>query len=112
MTRELNMRCRFMRIMVLFDLPTESSEEKREYRKFRKYLLKNGFIMMQWSVYSKLVLNPVVGNAVISNVRKNKPRNGLVQMLMITEKQFSHMEIIVGELQTEVIDTEDRLVIL
>lgn len=101
-----------MRIMVLFDLPTESSEEKREYRKFRKYLLENGFIMMQWSVYSKLVLNPVVGNAVISNVRKNKPRNGLVQMLMITEKQFSHMEIIVGELQTEVIDTEDRLVIL
>jgi CRISPR-associated protein Cas2 len=101
-----------MRIMVLFDLPTESSEEKREYRKFRKYLLKNGFIMMQWSVYSKLVLNPVVGNAVISNVRKNKPRNGLVQMLMVTEKQFSHMEIIVGELQTEVIDTEDRLVIL
>ena len=101
-----------MRIMVLFDLPTESSEEKREYRKFRKYLLENGFIMMQWSVYSKLVLNPVVGNAVISNVRKNKPRNGLVQMLMVTEKQFSHMEIIVGELQTEVIDTEDRLVIL
>jgi CRISPR-associated protein Cas2 len=101
-----------MRIIVFFDLPTETSEEKREYRKFRKYLLKNGFIMMQWSVYSKLVLNPVVGNAVISNVRKNKPRNGLVQMLMITEKQFSHMEIIVGELQTEVIDTEDRLVIL
>ena len=101
-----------MRIMVLFDLPTETSVENREYRKFRKYLLKNGFIMMQWSVYSKLVLNPVVGNAVISNVRKNKPRNGLVQMLMVTEKQFSHMEIIVGELQTEVIDTEDRLVIL
>ena len=51
------MSYRFMRILVMFDLPTETSEERRDYRKFRKNLIKNGFIMMQESVYVKLVMN-------------------------------------------------------
>ena len=49
------MSYRFMRILVMFDLPTETSEERRDYRKFRKNLIKNGFIMMQESVYVKPV---------------------------------------------------------
>ena len=43
-----------MRVMVFFDLPTESLDDKREYRKFRKYLIKKGFMMLQESVYCKL----------------------------------------------------------
>ena len=46
-----------MRIMVLFDLPTKTVENRKEYLKFRKFLLNEGFIMMQESVYTKLVLN-------------------------------------------------------
>ena len=44
------MSYRFMRIIVFFDLPTETLEDKREYRKFRKMLIENGFVMMQESV--------------------------------------------------------------
>ena len=44
--------------------------------------------------------------------RKNKPEDGLVQVLTLTEKQFSKMEIIVGSVQTEVLNSDDRLVIL
>lgn len=55
---------RFMRIFVFFDLPMDSLEEKREYRKFRKALIKNGFIMMQESVYCKLMTTPSVENSV------------------------------------------------
>ena len=103
---------RFMRIMVFFDLPVTTSSDRREYTRFHKYLIKNGFIMMQESVYTKLALNAIVGNAIIANVRKNKPLAGLVQLLMVTEKQFSKIELILGELQSEILDTDERMVIL
>lgn len=51
------MSYRFMRVFVMFDLPTETSVHRKAYRDFRKYLLVNGFIMLQESVYVKLVLN-------------------------------------------------------
>ena len=51
------MSYRFMRIMVLFDLPVETPLQRHNYGKFRRYLIKNGFMMMQESVYVKLALN-------------------------------------------------------
>ena len=66
-----------MRVLVFFDLPVITGENKRAYRKFRKYLLKNGFLMLQESVYCKLALN-----------------------------------IVIGETKSEVLDTDERLVIL
>lgn len=106
------MSYRFMRVIVLFDLPSVSLDEKREYRKFRKYLLKMGFIMVQESVYSKLVLNGTVAKGMISNIKRNKPTMGLVQVLVITERQYSKMAFIVGEKKTDVIDNDERLVVL
>lgn len=106
------MSYRYMRIMVMFDLPTLTSTDKREYARFHKYLVKSGFLMMQESVYCKLALNTTVADAIITNVKKNKPIDGLVQMMMITEKQFSKMEIIVGDKNSEVLDSDERLIIL
>lgn len=101
-----------MRVIVFFDLPTETIENKRSYRKFRKFLIKKGFVMMQESVYSKIALNTTVANAIAKQVRKNKPSEGLVQMLIITERQYSKMEYVVGEKETTIIDTDERMVIL
>lgn len=101
-----------MRIIVFFDLPTLTLLDKREYRKFRKFLIGAGFVMVQESVYSKLALNTTVANAVIANVKKSKPQNGLVQLLVVTEKQYNRMEFIVGQGQTEVIDSDERMIIL
>lgn len=98
--------------MVLFDLPVRTSSNIREYTRFRKYLLKNGFMMMQESVYCKLALNTTVVEAIVSGVRKNKPGDGLVQILTLTEKQYSRMEIIVGETSSNVLSSDKRLVIL
>ncbi|MBP3225725.1 MAG: CRISPR-associated endonuclease Cas2 [Methanobrevibacter sp.] len=106
------MSFRYMRVMVFFDLPTETSEDRREYRKFRKMLLKNGFLMMQKSVYSKLVLNATAANTVMSTVRANCPVLGLVQMLTVTEKQYNNIEIVIGDNSSEVINSTDKLVIL
>lgn len=106
------MSYRFMRVIVFFDLPTTTKKDIREYTKFRKFLIRSGFIMLQESVYSKIALNTTAVDAIARNVRKNKPPSGLVQMLSITEKQFARMEFVVGESKTDVLDTDDRLVIL
>lgn len=101
-----------MRVIVFFDLPTESLEDKREYRKFRKFLIKKGFLMMQQSVYSKIALNTTVADSIVQAVKSNKPKDGLVQLLVITEKQFGRMEFIVGQSQSTVLDSDERVVIL
>lgn len=106
------MSYRFMRIIVFFDLPSVTYEEKREYLRFRKLLIKSGFLMLQESVYSKIALNTTSSDALLKHIKLNKPKDGLVQVLVITEKQFSKMEYIIGESKSDVISTEERLVIL
>ena len=101
-----------MRIFVFFDLPMDTLEEKREYRKFRKALIKNRFIMMQESVYCKLMTTPSVENSVKNMIQMNKPSKGVVQTLVVTEKQFVKMEYVVGENKSDIIDNEDRVIIL
>lgn len=104
------MSYRFMRMLVFFDLPTETDADRREYRRFRKLLIRNGFIMLQESVYCKLLLNTTAQNTVAELLRRNRPAEGVVQMLTITEKQFAKMEFITGMYHHDVIDTDERLV--
>ena len=104
------MNNKFMRLLVFFDLPTETSKDKREYSKFHKFLIKNGFIMMQKSVYSKLVINNVTSAAVKTAISKNVPPVGIVEMLEITENQFSRIEYLVGEKQTLIEESVDKLI--
>lgn len=101
-----------MRIIVFFDLPTLTAKDKKEYRNFRKHLIKSGFLMMQESVYCKLVQNTTAADAMIDNLKKNKPDKGLVQLLKVTEKQYTKMEFVVGKTSSNVLDSDERLVIL
>lgn len=101
-----------MRIIVFFDLPTETAKDRKIYSKFRKFLINEGFIMLQESVYAKLALNNSIVNSIKEKIYKNKPPKGIVQMLIITEKQFSSIEYIVGEKNSNVLDDTERLIIL
>lgn len=101
-----------MRVLVMFDLPVVSAHDRKEYTKFRKYLLKSGFLMLQESVYCKLVMNSSMADSLVDNLRKNKPEKGVVQAIKITEKQYEKMEYIVGVNSSEVLDTDERLVFL
>lgn len=96
----------------MFDLPTETAANRRNYAKFRRFLIKNGFMMMQESIYIKLALNQNMASGIVDLVKKNKPTDGIVQILVITEKQFSKMEIITGNLSGDIVDTDERLLIL
>lgn len=106
------MSFRYMRVIVMFDLPVVTLADKKEYLRFRKYLIKSGYLMMQESIYCKLATNSNTADALIRNVKKNKPCKGLVQALKITEKQYTNMEFIVGESKSDVIDSDERLIIL
>jgi len=99
-----------MRLIVFFDLPTTTVKDGQEYRRFHKFLTKNGFIMTQFSVYSKLVLNASQADSVKKLLTKNVPQKGLVQVLQITEQQFANIEYLVGKSQTKIIDSDARWV--
>lgn len=101
-----------MRVIVFFDLPVDTVSHRRSYRKFRKFLIRNGFIMMQESVYSRLLLNTTGANVVMSQLENNKPADGLVQVLTVTEKQFSRMVFLVGTSESDVLSTTERLVFI
>lgn len=106
------MRDRVMRTLVFFDLPNIYAKDKRNYLKFRKFLINEGFIMMQESVYSKLVLNSQQSEFLVERLKKNAPKKGLIQVLTITEKQYAQIEYIIGQSNSKIIDSEDRLIVL
>lgn len=106
------MSYRFMRMIVFFDLPVETLEDRRNYRRFRKTLITSGFLMMQESVYCKLLLNSSAEKLMEEKIRKERPPKGLVQMLTITEKQFAKIKYITGEHKSDIIDSDERTLIL
>lgn len=101
-----------MRVMVFFDLPTVTASDRREYSKFRRNLIKSGFLMMQESVYTKIALNQNVAAVVCNEIKKIKPPSGTVQILVVTENQFSKIETVVGSVKSDVLDSDERVIIL
>lgn len=106
------MSYRFMRVIVMFDLPTETSMDRRHYRWFRKYLIDEGFVMIQESIYTKICLNMHAVSKVELNIQKNRPPKGIVQVMNITEKQFASMKLVVGEVDSVNIQSDERLIVL
>ena len=101
-----------MRILVFFDLPTETAVQRKVYAKFRKFLVNEGFIMMQESVYVKLALNNSIVNSIKEKINQNSPSKGIIQVLVITEKQFNSMDYVIGSKKDDVLDDTERLIIL
>lgn len=106
-------RIRYMRLLVFFDLPVVTAKQRKEYRLFRKHLIKDGYLMLQESVYAKLVTNDGSAGAAIMRLRKKRPPEGLVQVLKVTEKQFATMTYITGNRDAyDELDTMEEFVVL
>lgn len=101
-----------MRLMIMFDLPTETVAERKEYRQFRKRLINLGFLMMQYSVYVRVCVTRQSAIFLENMVRKYLPTEGVVQSLMVTEKQYNDMHFLVGKPIEDVRNSSDRTVIL
>ena len=88
---------RNMRLLCMFDLPVATKADRKNYTKFRAWLIKNGWFMLQFSVYTKVALNHDDAKKHTARLDRNKPPKGSVRVLQITEKQFGAMTILVGE---------------
>ena len=87
---------RSMRVIVLFDLPVTTKRDKKAYAAFRKFLIKDGYDMLQFSVYSRIAQNHDDARKHVERIKKNLPPKGSVRVLQVTEKQYNSMQIMVG----------------
>ena len=86
-----------MRIMVFFDLPVTSKKDRKNYAKFRKYVINDGYDMLHFSVYSRITQNHDDARKHISRLCANLPPKGSVRVMQVTERQYNSMIIMVGE---------------
>lgn len=107
------MKYKIMRVICMFDLPVETDEERRAYRIFRKNLIKEGFTMIQYSVYVRVCPNRDYANRLETRIQKFIPLEGNVRLLCVTEKQYADMKLLVGSRTTseKAIGTERLIVI-
>ncbi len=87
---------RAMRLLLMFDLPMENNTEIRRYTHFRKYLLSEGYFMIQYSIYCKILPNRDSAKAYIRRVKQHLPPDGSVFVLEVTEKQYQDMVLLKG----------------
>ena len=86
-----------MRILVFFDLPVVKKKERKIYSQFRRFLLNDGYDMIQYSVYSRLCNGTDMTNKHLKRLNTILPEKGSVRCLTITEKQYEEMKFLVGK---------------
>ena len=91
-----------MWVMVFFDLPTDTEKDRRNYTKFRKALLKDGFHMFQFSIYTRHCMSYENATVHIKRVKTILPPKGDIGIMTITDKQFGMIEIFHGKDKKEV----------
>ena len=87
---------RAMWLIAMFDLPVETAENRRAYTRFRKVLLKDGFMMLQFSVYARYLPSEEAAEAHRRIVKMALPSLGQVRVITITDHQFGKMEVYFG----------------
>lgn len=100
-----------MRLLLFFDLPIITSQEKRNYLLFRKAIIEMGFSMVQYSVYSKIVLNHTQKESVEKQIEAICPK-GDIALISLTEAQFQRTRWFSGKTKSDLLQTFDRLVVI
>lgn len=87
---------KFMRVLIFFDLPVKTRDERRKATQFRKELLNDGFFMIQFSLYGRICNTIESAKMHEERIAKKVPKYGSVRSLIVTEKQYASMNILVG----------------
>lgn len=103
---------KFMRVLLMFDVPTKTKKEQKYANQFRKNLIKLGFFMMQFSVYVRICKGLSSAKSSINALKKHLPPYGNVRVLIITEKQFDNIEILLGEISFNEKMNDDKNLVL
>lgn len=85
-----------VRVLILYDLPMTEIEDRKEYTKFRRDILKLGCYIVQFSVYAKVIKNEIYYKSFIDKLKKILPKKGEVRVIKLTEKQYKDMIFLNG----------------
>lgn len=85
-----------VRLLCLFDIPMDSKKERRDYRVFRKTLIENGFVMLQYSIYYRSLPNRSALKKYEAILKRKVPKSGNVRLMYVTELQFQDMLLLTG----------------
>ena len=85
-----------MWIFVFFDLPTKTKPERRSATQFRNFLLKDGYMMIQFSVYARICNGKDRVDKHMRRLQSAIPEKGSVRVMQITDKQYERTKILVG----------------
>ncbi len=99
-----------MWVMVLFDLPTTSRQERQDYTQFRNFLLDNAFEMAQYSVYVRHTNGKDSVLAIIHKVEAAMVPEGKVDILQFTDKQYENIVCLRGARRTDSLKNPSQLV--
>lgn len=85
-----------MRLLVFFDLPVVTKAERRSYTLFRRFLINDGYDMIQFSVYGRLLNGHDALEKHMKRLINSLPHDGSIRCLTVTEKQYANMKLLVG----------------
>jgi len=102
---------RLMWLFVMFDLPVNTTSERRRYTVFRKELQRRAFSMLQFSVYARCYPNEEAARGVRAQIRDLIPRRGKVRLLSVTDHQFGKMDSFFGSQVQDVEQPLDQLLL-
>ncbi len=88
-----------MRLLIFFDLPVKSKFERKQATGFRNFLIKDGFYMIQFSLYGRICNTIESAKLHESRISLNIPNHGSVRSMIVTEKQYASMNILSGEIK-------------
>ena len=98
-------------LMAMFDLPVETSDNKRDYVRFRKALLKDGFMMLQFSIYARYNPSEEAAEAHRRTIRSAIPPLGQVRLMAVTDHQFGKMEVFYGKKPREPEEAPEQILL-
>lgn len=100
---------RILWILLFFDLPTETKEERKVASRFRKDILQDGFTMFQFSIYIRHCNSRENADVHLRRVKRVLPDKGHIGILTITDRQFGDIELFIGRKNSPRPDTPQQL---
>lgn len=90
---------RFLWLFVFFDLPVGTKAERGAATQFRNFLKRDGYMMIQFSVYARICRGDEAVDKHLQRVTRSLPKRGSVRALQVTDKQYGRMKLLLGELE-------------
>jgi CRISPR-associated protein Cas2 len=103
---------RYMWLMVFFDLPVGTKSERGAATRFRNFLKKDGYLMLQFSVYARVCKGQDAVEKHLKRVTANLPRKGSVRALQVTEQQYGRMRFLLGQAKKSERKAPEQMVLL